>query len=185
MLACMLCRPVQETELRGAALLLTRAFAGTPEQVKLDEAIYYITELFSNLKHGVTLVARLVPTDASLLPKGQSSRLVGTVALSFHAESRDDFPTLRPPEDEPYLSNMAVDAKFRRQGMARAMLDACHKLLCSKGSPAVWLHVRVADKVAYQLYQSAMYEEVARDKSGLFGPANMRPRILMKKTLSS
>lgn len=72
-----------------------------------------------------------------------------------------------------------------RQGMARAMLDACHKLLCSKGSPAVWLHVRVADKVAYQLYQSAMYEEVARDKSGLFGPANMRPRILMKKTLSS
>lgn len=35
----MLCRPVQETELRGAALLLTRAFAGTPEQVKLDEAM--------------------------------------------------------------------------------------------------------------------------------------------------
>lgn len=34
-----LCRPLSENDVQGAALLLTRAFAGTAEAVKLDEAV--------------------------------------------------------------------------------------------------------------------------------------------------
>lgn len=36
---CVLCRPLSEADVQGAALLLTRAFAGTAEAVKLDEAL--------------------------------------------------------------------------------------------------------------------------------------------------
>lgn len=53
-------------------------------------------------------------TDPSLLPPGKDSRLVGTVSLSFTAASREDFDSLAPPADQPYLANMAVDPKFRR-----------------------------------------------------------------------
>jgi hypothetical protein len=53
-------------------------------------------------------------TDPALLPPGKESRLVGTVSLSFAASSREPFNSLAPPEDEPYLANMAVDPKFRR-----------------------------------------------------------------------
>lgn len=35
----LLCRPLGEADVQGAALLLTRAFAGTAEAVKLDEAL--------------------------------------------------------------------------------------------------------------------------------------------------
>jgi hypothetical protein len=33
------CRPLCESDVQGAALVLTRAFAGTAEAVKLDEAL--------------------------------------------------------------------------------------------------------------------------------------------------
>jgi hypothetical protein len=52
--------------------------------------------------------------DPSLLPPGKSSRLVGVVSLSFSEAGREDFQSLAPPAQQPYLSNMAVDPKFRR-----------------------------------------------------------------------
>jgi hypothetical protein len=52
--------------------------------------------------------------DPALLPPGKSSRLVGVVSLSFSAAGREDFASLAPPAEQPYLSNMAVDPKFRR-----------------------------------------------------------------------
>jgi hypothetical protein len=64
--------------------------------------------------NGVLLIARLFPVDPSVLPPGQQSRLVGTTALTFGAALREDFPTLQPPDDAAYLSNMAVDPKLRR-----------------------------------------------------------------------
>jgi hypothetical protein len=35
----LICRFLQATDVQGAGLLLTRAFAGTPEAVKLEEAM--------------------------------------------------------------------------------------------------------------------------------------------------
>jgi hypothetical protein len=58
------------------------------------------------------------PADPSLLPPGKDSRLVGTVSLSFPADSREAFDSLAPPQDLPYLANMAVDPKFRRYSEA-------------------------------------------------------------------
>jgi hypothetical protein len=52
--------------------------------------------------------------DATLLPPNQTSRIVGTVALSFHPDTMQDCPTLKPPPGVAYLSNMAVDTRLRR-----------------------------------------------------------------------
>lgn len=52
--------------------------------------------------------------DPGVLPAGQDSRLAATVALSFSRDTREEFPTLQPPDEGAYLSNMAVDPSFRR-----------------------------------------------------------------------
>lgn len=38
--------------------------------------------------------------DVSLLPPGQSSRLIATTGLSFCRTTREQFPTLQPPDEE-------------------------------------------------------------------------------------
>eukprot|EP00775_Hariotina_reticulata_P007438 gene7438-7647_t len=82
---------------------------------------------------------------------------------------------------------MAVDAKFRRQGVARAMLQACDEVVRARDQSSIWLHVRQADAAAQQLYGGFGYLEVDRDKPklALFGMSSSktRPRILMKRQL--
>lgn len=139
----------------------------------------------------VTLFVRhpLHAADPALLPPGKDSRLVGTVSLSFGAASREDFDTLAPPEDEPYLANMAVDPKFRRQGVARAMLAACDETALHTGQRCIWLHVRQSDAAAQALYAGYAYREEGRDKPavGFFGVSGgrsrSRPRILLRRQL--
>jgi RimJ/RimL family protein N-acetyltransferase len=118
-----------------------------------------------------------------------------------------------PPEDEPYLFNVAVDPKLRRMGVATALVRAAEqRALAAVGGggdeekkQSMWLHVRQADPAAQALYARAGYVEVGRDAAattaaakvgglfgGLFGgqPAASasaapppRPRILLKKEL--
>ncbi|KAI8475962.1 MAG: acyl-CoA N-acyltransferase [Monoraphidium minutum] len=189
-------RLMRESDLRGAALMLTRAFAGTPEAVSFDESTEFMAEQLRRPELGVTLVARLVPTDPSLLPKGQPSRVVGTLGLAFDLEdasSRDGLAALRRlPATACYLSNMAVDPKLRRRGVAAAMLRACDAAAAAApragggggggggaddsggggdgggggGRSEVYLHVREGDAAARALYSGAGFEEVERDAGG-------------------
>jgi hypothetical protein len=55
-------RPLADGDVRGAALLMTRAFAGTPEAVGMDEAAEFLRAQLAKPALGLTLVARLVPT---------------------------------------------------------------------------------------------------------------------------
>ena len=52
--------------------------------------------------------------DSSPLPRGQAWRLVGAAGLSWHPDTRDAFPTLQPLDAAGYLSNIAIDPRFRR-----------------------------------------------------------------------
>jgi ribosomal protein S18 acetylase RimI-like enzyme len=74
-----------------------------------------------------------------------------------------------------------------RQGIGRAMLQACDQVVKARHHSSIWLHVRQADEAAQQLYGSFGYEEVNRDKPkiALFGVSSdkTRPRILMKRQL--
>ena len=85
-----------------------------------------------------TLLAFCSPLpDETLLPPGQDTRLIGTVSLSMTPKTREEFQTLQPAADKCYLSNMAVDAKFRRWHP----FSICHAVLpfgvCT--SAPIWL----------------------------------------------
>lgn len=62
--------------------------------------------------------------DASILPPGRLHRVVGTAAVTF-AEEEDAGDTPILPADSAHLTNMAVDGKLRKQGIARLLLAAC------------------------------------------------------------
>ncbi|KXZ52562.1 hypothetical protein GPECTOR_9g606 [Gonium pectorale] len=137
---------------------------------------------------GFFLVARLHPTDPGVasLPPGQDSRLVGTASLALSADAqpiRRLPPVNLPPRGAAYISNMAVDPKFRRQGVARALLAACEDAARGAGRREVWLHVREADAPARALYGSAGYVEAGKDSWLDTLKHSIRPRVLMRRTL--
>lgn len=182
-------RPIELGDVQAASVVLTRAFAGSAEAVSLSDVSADIDAALGDGSHGgAFLVARLYPTDGTPLPPGQDSRLVGTATLSLDPSA---LPLQRlPPVNLPprnggaaYISNMAVDSKFRRHGIARAMLGLCEEAARMAGKREAWLHVREADGAARALYASVGYVEVVKD--GWFDQVkhNMRPRILMKRSL--
>lgn len=85
--------------------------------------------------------------DASLLPSGRAHRVVGTAAVTFSkeedAEVSGDWPML--PADSAHVTNMAVDQKLRKQGIARLLLATCEDHARKAGWSSISL-VRVSCK---------------------------------------
>ncbi len=81
-----------------------------------------------------------------------------------------------------YLSNMAVDVRLRRQGHARRMLATAEALSAARGFAAIYLHARLTDEAAQELYLSSGYEVVDQD-SFLVKLRGITPRALMRKLL--
>lgn len=174
--------PSNKEDIDAISVLLTRAFAGTPEEIRQQDCRSFTEKVVSNPDKGCVLAARLIPRDKSLLPPGKTSRLVGTATLSFHPDTREAFPTLQPSPSACYMANMAVDPRFRRQGIARALLSACEAVSLSKGLAVLELHVRQGDDPAVSLYRGWGCEETLRD-SIMVRMLGYRPRLLLRKQL--
>lgn len=85
--------------------------------------------------------------------------------------------------DEGYISNVAVDPAFRRQGIADALIDKLCALCVSHGLAFVTLEVRAGNVPAISLYEKHGFEQV-----GLRKNYYERPRedaLLMTKYLES
>lgn len=185
----MVIRPIGAADVEAASVVITRAFAGSSEAVKLEDVLKDIESLQaapdSASPQGLFLIARFYPSDPSVpLPPGQDSRLIGTATLSLAptALSIQRLPDAnRPSKTAAYVSNMAVDSKFRRQGVARALLAACEGAAVAAGRREVWLHVREADAPARALYVGAGYQQVAKDSWMDTMMHKMRPRLLMRR----
>ncbi|KAJ9506305.1 hypothetical protein QJQ45_019772 [Haematococcus lacustris] len=176
-------RALRQQDVAGACVVLTRAFLGTPDAVSFTDASKFVEGMLSSLPKAVTYLARLYPSDPALLPPNQDSRPVGTVTLSLHPDTLQQTPTLPPPPDTAYLSNMAVDTKFRRCGIARALLCVSDQAAAIGGHRQIYLHVRQGDEAALRLYSMSAYQEVARDSFMAAQLKDVRPRILMCKQL--
>ena len=178
---------VQE-DVSAASVVITRAFASSPQYVPIDECkVYCLNMLQSEESEGIMLVGRCEPLSASTevpswLPKGQSSRIVATASLSFCSKSRENFLSLKPPDEEAYLANIAVDPIFRRLGLAKHMLQCAEEYCKAQGKNSIYLHVRLGDEAARSLYDTNGYQEIAAD-SWLVKLQNRTPNALMCKHL--
>lgn len=147
----------------------------------------YLRERQAYLPHAVTLVGLYAPSDESNDPLVSSHKwwLAGAVEISFNASGKPkDIQTPMPPEDTPFLSNMAVLKRFRRRGIGQELLKAAEQLVVQMGGNEMYLHCRMVDEAPLTMYKNAGYAVVETD-SILSLLLCQRRRHLMYKTLAT
>jgi ribosomal protein S18 acetylase RimI-like enzyme len=91
------------------------------------------------------LVGVLTLPNVVRLKAVQADEMVGFVAGD-----------IRPARREAWIATIAVLPEYRRQGIARDLLQTCEAQL---GVPNVRLSVRASNRAAIQLYRSAGYQQ--------------------------
>jgi ribosomal protein S18 acetylase RimI-like enzyme len=79
------------------------------------------------------------------------------------------YPRYVAHSSEAYVERLVVSREHRKQGMARALLDAAEALARESGKESVGLHVTGDNVAALKLYESYGYEERSRQRSLLTG----------------
>jgi ribosomal protein S18 acetylase RimI-like enzyme len=79
------------------------------------------------------------------------------------------YPRYVASSSEAYVERLVVSSEHRKQGMARALLDAAEALARESGKETVGLHVTGDNVAALKLYESYGYEERSRQRSLLTG----------------
>jgi len=72
--------------------------------------------------------------------------------------------------DEAEIRNMAVSSRYRRRGLANALLDEVHRRLSELGVKRVYLEVRAGNAPAIRLYETAGYCRESLRKDYYQGP---------------
>ena len=62
--------------------------------------------------------------------------------------------------DEAYVTNVAVDPRFRRHGAGRLLMQALERAAIGRGAVTLSLEVRVSNQSAIHLYRSCGFEEI-------------------------
>jgi ribosomal protein S18 acetylase RimI-like enzyme len=105
--------------------------------------------IYEDLRHRMTSPApRHVCLVAFEATNGEANNLVGSVELGVrYSDSWNQVGA-----GFPYLSNLAVDPKYRRHGVASGLLTSCEKVSQEWGFQDLYLHVLENNHQARQLY---------------------------------
>ncbi|KAI5078778.1 hypothetical protein GOP47_0006449 [Adiantum capillus-veneris] len=126
----------------------------------------YLRERQACLPNAVTLVGLYKPCEEAMANEQLARKwwLAGAVEISFNAGGKPkDMQAPLPPEDAPFLSNMAVLKNFRRRGIGRELLKAAEELALEMGGTEMYLHCRMVDEAPLNMYKSSGYSVVETD----------------------
>jgi ribosomal protein S18 acetylase RimI-like enzyme len=104
-----------------------------------------------NSPHHACLVA-VYPIDGT-------STVVGTVEISLRKKIEKSLRT-----EYLYISNLAVQQDFRRQGVGLELLQQCESVAQSWGYVDLYLHVMLDNDGGRNLYAKAGYEKIGEDR---------------------
>lgn len=149
-------RLAQPEDVANIADLLTRTFYHQPGLRSLLSPIFKLGlcyDLAARLqiphpeKYQCWIAETPHPTNAKL------KRLVGTVEVGLRSLS---LASLFVPT-QAYISNLAVDQEYRRQGIARQLIFQCEDAARVWQKEDIFLHVRCDNSVALSLYERLGY----------------------------
>ncbi|MGH7999405.1 MAG: GNAT family N-acetyltransferase [Brasilonema sp.] len=130
--------------------------------------------LASPVPHHICLVAVDMSADTA-------NNIVGTVELGV----RFSDSWMQIGKSFPYLSNLAVNPQYRRQGAASGLLTASEKVSLSWGFQDLYLHVLENNHQARQLYFKLGYQEhIVESHLNIFFLRRSR-QILLRKRLNT
>lgn len=126
------------------------------------------------------------PTDyicliAVVSPSTSHASIVGTVEVAL----RSVYPFQIRNVPYPYLSNLAVQPTYRRQGVAQKLLNACEEIVLNQGFQDLYLHVLEDNYPAKQLYLKANYGLKQSDPFWCSWLLRQPRRVLLHKQLGS
>lgn len=121
------------------------------------------------------LAAIAAPTAGSTATHGDA--IAGTVEASL----RQPWPW--QGDRHVYISNLAVDQTFRRQGIALTLLRSCEQVAQRWGIRELHLHVMEDNLAARALYRKAGFSVVQTEDSPASWLGLQARRLLMHKTL--
>lgn len=81
----------------------------------------------------------------------------GKVLGLAEIDDRPSAPNDQYATPRPYMFNVAVNPKFQRKGIAKALVSSCEEVARAWGKPQVWLKVRSSSKAAVAMYESLGY----------------------------
>mmetsp|Transcript_2492 Transcript_2492/g.4378 ORF Transcript_2492/g.4378 Transcript_2492/m.4378 type:complete len:275 (-) Transcript_2492:2692-3516(-) len=85
-----------------------------------------------------------------------------------------------------YVSNLAVDKRWRRRGIASALICECESIVCTQWNLyAVYLHYEEGNESAEKLYRNNGFLVLGRDSFKIAKVLNFTTRILAGKVLKS
>ena len=135
------------------------------------------SRLHTPKRHYACLVA-VLPDSRNIDPM-VNDRLIGTVEISLRRHSLNPFSGSR----YLYLSNLAVQDDYRRQGVAKHLLKTCERVALDWGFSDLYLHVLENNHRARRLYWKAGYRLKSIDTNPV-GWILGRPRqLLLRKPL--
>jgi ribosomal protein S18 acetylase RimI-like enzyme len=124
--------------------------------------------------------------DAASLPSGRKHLIVGTAAISIGTES-GEMSVADLSEGAAVIANMAVDQRYRMQGIARLLLRACEQHAMAMGWDCISLKVHRKNATARALYQSSGFKDLASLKpvglSGFLSFGSGSQHIVMSKNM--
>ena len=120
----------------------------------------------------------LVAVSISKIGKEIQQSVVGTAELSFPSTS-----CWYSNKKYAYISNLAVNKNYRRQGIASKLLLQCELIAQQKSFAQIYLHVLTNNKIGQQLYLKNGYDikQVETNLYSLF--VTSKRRLLLAKTL--
>ncbi|MBD2233588.1 GNAT family N-acetyltransferase [Phormidium tenue] len=121
------------------------------------------------------LAAVATPTSGSTATSGEA--IAGTVEASL----RQPWPW--QGDRHVYISNLAVDQTFRRQGIAITLLRSCEQVAQRWGIRELQLHVMEDNLAARALYRKAGFSVVQTEDSPASWLGLQARRLMMHKTL--
>jgi ribosomal protein S18 acetylase RimI-like enzyme len=152
-------RPFQLQDLNPLAKLLTETFYAPSEPWTWMQPLLQLgtyddlkTRLQAPKKYSVCLVA-IHPLEQG------HERVTGTIEMSLESQC-----TWNPwGASYLYLSNLAVQTRYRRQGIAQKLLQRCEHIAQTWAFQDLYLHVSQGNQQARQLYEQAGYKLIRTD----------------------
>ncbi len=211
----LLVRAIREKDVKDASKVFRDSFEGSPDEKPRGFVLRYLLEACvldeedvdddddddaKNAHETTTAANKKNPYEVCFVgvttktneETGETveDEVISLVSVALDVRSRIVDDPNPPPSDAPYVCNMAVSARHRNKGVAKAMLEAIGEFVPSVGGCDVWLHVRELDEKAVRVYERFGFETVKADEKNpllnlvLNRKESRKGRILMRKVLA-
>ena len=205
----MLVRAIREKDVKDASKVFRDSFEGSPDEKPRGFVLRYLLEAcvvdeedVDDAKNAETTTTANKKNPYEVCFVGMTTKtneetgetvedeVISLVSVALDVRSRIVDDPNPPPSDAPYVCNMAVSARHRNKGVAKAMLEAIGEFVPSVGGCDVWLHVRELDEKAVRVYERFGFETVKADEKNpllnlvLNRKESRKGRMLMRKVLA-